>query len=161
MKLLLLLTLSLNLLCLMVQAKESITPLVAEKFGEVFDVTVEFVEKPNEYHAQTIVEAKWYAKVKAVNGKTLKEPIVMEYRSDDQSFQKGSTMTLRAYEDIESTGINSEWDGEKLRQFPYYINRFLCVRILDKSEHTQTEQNATRAESKPESSEKPRHAEKR
>ncbi len=128
--------------------------MLSDKFGDVFDVTVEFVEKPNDYYSQNIVEAKWFAKVKAVNGKTLKEPIVMEYRGDDQSFQKGSTITLRAFEDIESSGINREWDGV-VRQFNYSISHFLRVRILKETEQGGTGQPATRPESKSEGSDKP------
>lgn len=107
--------------------------MLSDKFGDVFDVTLEFVEKPSSYYAQNIVKARWFAKVKAVNGRSLKEPIVMEYRGDDESFQKGSTLTLRAYEDIESSGINREWDGV-VRQFNYSVSQFLRVRIPKKIE---------------------------
>jgi hypothetical protein len=108
-------------------AKESITPRVAEKFGEVFDVTIEFVEKPNDYYAQNMVEAEWYAKVKAVNGTVLKEPLIIEYRCPGGKFAKGSTVTVRAFEDLESDGLNREWDGVA-RQFSYGIIRFLRIR---------------------------------
>ena len=121
--------------------------MLSDKFGDVFDVTIEFVEKPNDYYSQNIVKSKWFAKVKAVNGKPLKEPIVMEYRGDDKSFQKGSTMTLRAYEDIESSGINREWDGV-VRQFNYGISQFLRVRKPKETEHDGGGQATTRPESK-------------
>ena len=97
-------------------------------------MTVEFVEKSNTYYSQNFVKAKWFAKVKAVNGKPLKEPIVMEYRSHEKEFEKGSTLTLRAYEDIESFGVNREWEGEGMKDHlsqntRYGISRFLRVRI--------------------------------
>ncbi|MGB3119289.1 MAG: hypothetical protein WBE58_10730 [Verrucomicrobiales bacterium] len=133
MKTLLLLAISSSLICLAAQAKESLSPLLSEKFGEVFDVTIEFVGKPNTYYAQNIVAAKWFAKVKAVNGKPLREPLVMEYRCDGKTFEKGSTITLRAYEDIESSGINREWDGV-VRQFNYGISHFLRVRFQKETE---------------------------
>ena len=133
MKTLLILALCTSFICLAAQAKESLSPKFSEEFGEVIEITVEFVEKPNTYYAQNIVKAKWFAKVKAVNGKPLKEPIVMEYRGENKLFQEGSTMTLRAYEDIESSGVNREWDGV-VRQFNYDISHFLRVRILKKTE---------------------------
>lgn len=133
MKTLLLFALTSCFLCLATQARESLSPMLSDKFGDVFDVTLEFVEKPSSYYAQNIVKARWFAKVKAVNGRSLKEPIVMEYRGDDESFQKGSTLTLRAYEDIESSGINREWDGV-VRQFNYSVSQFLRVRIPKKIE---------------------------
>ena len=128
MKNLLLLVFCSSFICLAVQAQESLSPKLSKKFGEVFDVTVEFVEKSNTYYSQNFVKAKWFAKVKAVNGKPLKEPIVMVYRSHEKEFEKGSTLTLRAYEDIESFGVNREWDGEVM-QTNYGISHFLRVRI--------------------------------
>ena len=133
MKTLILLAFCSSFIWLAAQAKEGLSPKFSDKFGEVIDITVEFVEKPNTYYAQNIVKAKWFAKVKAVNGKPLKKPILMEYRGEDKSFQKGSTTTLRAYEDIESSGVNREWDGV-VRQFNYGISHFLRVRILKETE---------------------------
>lgn len=116
-------------------AKESLTLKLSDKFGEVFNVTIEFVEKPKTYYAQNIVKAKWFAKVKAVNGKALEEPMVMEYRSHEENFKKGSTVTLRAYEDIESSGVNREWDGV-VRQSNYGISHFIHVRIPKEKDDT-------------------------
>lgn len=133
MKTLLLLAFCSSLTSLAVQAKESISPLFSEKFGEVFDVTVEFVEKSNTYHAQHFVKAKWFAKVKAVNGKPLKEPVVIEYRTHEKEFEKGVTLTLRAYEDLESSGVNREWEGEVMKT-NYSISHFLRVRLPEEKE---------------------------
>jgi len=130
--LLLLLTFCSVVVCSSVQAKDSITPALSERFGEVFEATIEFVEKPRTYYAQNFVKVKWYAKVTAVNGKALKEPVVMEYRCGDLKFKKGSTVTLRAYEDIETFGQNREWDGV-VRQYEYSISHFLRVREIPKS----------------------------
>jgi hypothetical protein len=133
--------------CFAAHAKESLTPRLSDEFGKVFNVTIEFVEKPRTYYAQNIVKAKWFAKVKAVNGRALKKPIVMEYRSHGEAFKKGSILTLRAYEDIESSGVNREWDGV-VRQFNYGISHFLRIRTLTKTEQGGAEQPATHAESK-------------
>ncbi len=120
-------------ICSTVQAGEGLTPKLSGDFGEVFNVTIEFVEKPRTYYAQRIVKAEWFAKVMAVNGKDLKVPIIMEYRSHEGAFKKGTTLTLRAYEDIESSGVNREWDGV-VRQFNYGIAHFLRVRPLEETE---------------------------
>ena len=159
MKTLLLLAIYLVCCCFTVQAKESLTPKLSDQFGEVFNVTIEFVEKPNTYYAQNIVKAKWFAKVKAVNGKALEKPIVMEYRSHGRKFKKGSTVILRAYEDIESSGVNREWDGVVM-QFNYGISHFLRVRILTETEQGGARQPATVPKSRSKGNEKPKPASK-
>ena len=107
--------------------KQSLTPKLSNRFGEIITATIEFVEKPKTYYAQNIVKAKSFAKVKAVNGKTLDEPIIMEYRCAGE-FTQGVTYTLKTYEDIESSGVNREWDGV-IRQFNYRISHFLRLKI--------------------------------
>lgn len=113
------------------QAKQSLTPKFTKNFGDVFDATIEFVEKPNTYYAQNLIKMECYAKVVAVDGKALAEPVLIEYRCIDGDFELGQTLTLRAYEDLQSSGINREWDGE-VRQFNYGIAHFLGVKQVRK-----------------------------
>ena len=147
MKTFFLLAISWLLTCPIVPAKESLTPQLSEQFGEVFDVTIEFIEKPRTYYAQNLVKADWFAKVKAVNGKALKDPVVIEYRCAGQKFKKGETMTLRAFEDIESFGWNREFDGV-VRQFDYMMSHFIRVRTLKKAERNGAIQSTKKIDKK-------------
>ena len=123
------LMLSLLMLLSTLNAKETISPKVADKFGEVFVATIEFVEKPKTYLALRIVDEPFFAKVKSINGKPLKESIVIEYRSDDKSFKKGETLILKAYEDVESLGGNEEWTG-RITQISYRMRHFIHIKRL-------------------------------
>ncbi|GAA5496334.1 hypothetical protein Rhal01_02517 [Rubritalea halochordaticola] len=107
--------------------KKGIIPAVSQQFGQVIEVKVVFVEKPNTYYAQNMVKASCYAKILEVNGKKLEQPVVLEYRCADVDFKLGSQHTLTAYEDLQSSGVNREWDG-KIRQFNYGISHFIRLR---------------------------------
>jgi len=107
--------------------KEGIFPKVTQRFGQVVKVKVTFVEKPRTYWAQNIAKKSAYAKIIEVNGKKLEQPVVMEYQCHGVDFKKGQTLTLTAYENLESFGTNREWDG-KLRQFNYTIKQFIVLR---------------------------------
>lgn len=116
------------MVCSCALAKESISPMVGEKFGAVMTLEVEFVDKPNTYWAQNVVKEPWLAKVISVNNVKLGEPVVIEYRSETEGFVKDKRYVLRGYEDIWRNGFPTGW-SEEPEQFTYQIHHRL---ILDK-----------------------------
>lgn len=122
----LLLSLSLNVPA----DKEAITPYVGERFGDVVTIEAEFIEKPNTYHHQNMVQEPFLVSVLKVNGTTLEEPITMEYVTGHQraGFKLGTVYQLKAYETIYDIGIPGEWSDEVVSQIDYRLIHRLIIK---------------------------------
>ncbi len=116
---------------------QAIKPLVGSSFGEVFVITVEFVEKGKSYYQQNIVKEPWLSKVISINGVELKEPIVIEYllvedtATKGKNYAKGKKYEFMAYEDIETMGTPQNWEDEN-SQIPYIICQRLILKQITK-----------------------------
>src|SRR5688572_24753440 len=88
------------------QAQAVIRPVVAHEFGKEITVKAEFVPKSNDYYSQNMVREPYALKVIAVNGRTLKEPVHIQYtfKVDEKSRAKveqlGVPVLLEAYETL-------------------------------------------------------------
>lgn len=90
-------------------AGEIIKPFLGETFGQVLRLEIEFVEKPNCYYEQNIIEEPFMAKVLSVNGKKLKPPISIQYKTAVKNLKKGKIYKLNGYEDIISGKVLSRF----------------------------------------------------
>ncbi len=108
---------------------EAIVPQFGVRFGEIVRIEAEFVSKPKTYHDQNIVKEPFLISVIAVNGHSLKKPIVMEYRATKEmsGLKEGKRYLLDAYEDIYTFGDPSGWEKE-ISQFNYRVIHQLIVK---------------------------------
>ena len=103
-----------------------IKPKVAQSFGEVVTVEVEFIEKENSFIEQNLIKEPWLAKVISVNGAILKDPVVIEYvLVEGIEVKKGQTRKFMAYEDIYKLGAPRGWN-EEVAKIDYHI----CHRLF-------------------------------
>lgn len=116
--------------------KDTIKPILGQSFGEILSVDVEFIEKGNTYFEQNVVESPFLAKIAAVNGVNLKEPIIIEYVVDKHLFEEapcfktGVKYSLKCYEDIYSMGNPIDWSTTP-NQFNYEIHHRIFLRSAD------------------------------
>ena len=103
-----------------------IKPKVAQSFGEVVTVEVEFIEKENSFIEQNLIKEPWLAKVISVNGAILKDPVVIEYvLVEGIEVKKGQTRKFMAYEDIYKLGAPRGWNEEVAK-----IDYPMCHRLF-------------------------------
>lgn len=116
------------------QAQAVIRPVVASEFGKQITVKAEFVPKSNTYHSQNMVQKPYTLKVVAVNGRTLKEPVLVEYKllADEKSRarieQSGIPVLLEAYETLYQPPMATPWLGELEQGADFALVHLLCVR---------------------------------
>ena len=94
----------------------------------------EFVPKANTYYSQNIVREPYTLKAVAVNGRTLKEPVVIEYKLlvDEKSRAKieqlGIPVVLEAYETLYQPPMATPWLGELEQGMDFALVHLLVVR---------------------------------
>jgi hypothetical protein len=116
------------------QGQEVIRPVVAPEFGKQITVKAEFVPKSNTYHSQNLVREPYALKVVAVNGRTLKEPVLIEYtlQADGKDRarieQLGTPMLLEAYETLYQPPGATPWLGEFEQGSGFGLVHLLYVR---------------------------------
>lgn len=124
------------LLCLLLPIsvwaqKQSISPVVAERFGQVIEIEAEFIPKPNTYHAQNLDPAPYLLKVTSLRGNKI-APITIEYRYESSTstpnFVPGKTYPLLAFETFNWIGEPRGWKNEVV-QFDYQIVHRLIIRL--------------------------------
>jgi hypothetical protein len=116
------------------QAQAVIRPFVAPEFGKQITVKAEFVPKSNDYYSQNMVREPYTLKVVAVNGRTLKEPVLIEYmlKADEKSRAKieqpGIPVVLEAYETLYQPQMATPWLGELEQGTDFALIHLLYVR---------------------------------
>lgn len=119
-------------------AQESVRPIVAAEFGKPVTIRAEFVAKANDYYSQNMVKERFALKVLAVEGRTLTEPIVMEYRLESKgrrpAFERtGQVATLEAYESLyQPAKLASPWLPKGEQGMPFALIHVLYVRLPPK-----------------------------
>lgn len=116
------------------RAQEVVRPIVASEFGKQITVKAEFVAKSNDYYSQNLVAEPYTLKVIAVNGKTMKEPIFIEYklRVDEKARAKierlGVITTFEAYESLYQPASSTPWLGEGEQGTSFALIHVLHIR---------------------------------
>jgi hypothetical protein len=134
MKSLTLLLVGLVALARFAQAQAVIRPVIAPEFGKQITVKAEFVAKSNDYHSQNMVREPYTLKVVAVNGRTLKEPVLIEYKlqldgkARAKIEQLSTPMLLEAYETLYQPPGATPWLGELEQGSTFGLVHLLCVR---------------------------------
>lgn len=122
-------------------AQEVIRPRVAPAFGKVILVKATFVEKPNDYYSQNIIRAPYVLRVAAVNGKELKEAVLIEYVLDLTQEERlhleelGRVNEFDAYETVYQQGVPAGWTGG-IEQFYFSFRHKLHVKPVGKGTPT-------------------------
>jgi hypothetical protein len=124
--------------CVAVQtllAQESIKPKIASEFGKHITVQAEFIPKPNDYYSQNIVAAPYTLKVFAVDGRKLKEPVIIEYnlhaekKSRTKIERLGASLTFEAYESLYQPGFARPWLAPGEQGMGFALIHVLHVRL--------------------------------
>lgn len=120
------------------QAQAVIRPVVAAEFGTQITVKAEFFPKSNDYHSQNMVREPYTLKVVAVNGQTLREPVLIEYnlqvdgKDRTKIEQPGITMLLEAYETLYQPSTATPWLRKGEQGSNFYLVNLLCIRLPQK-----------------------------
>lgn len=118
-------------------AQEAIRPRVAAEFGQPVTVQAEFVAKSETYYAQNLVPEPYALKVIAVNGRSLKEPVLIEYKLQAGEKQRtkvervGEVMTFEAYESVYQPAFANPWLGAGEQGMSFTLIHVLYVRPPD------------------------------
>jgi hypothetical protein len=139
MKRLTLFFLGLFTLTLFAQAQAVIRPAIAAEFGTQITVKAEFVAKSNDYYSQNMVREPYTLKVVAVNGRTLRKPVLIEYKLqvEDKDRTKieqlGTSLLLEAYETVYQPPTATPWlrNGEQGSSF--HLTHLLHIRPPQKN----------------------------
>jgi hypothetical protein len=109
--------------------RESVAPLIGSHFGEIVMIEAEFIAKPNTFRDQNIVSEPFLLSIYAVNGRVLKEPVVMEYDADTgmAGLESGKRYRLTAYETLSTEGYPRGWK-EEASQFEYRLIHRIVIR---------------------------------
>lgn len=114
--------------------QECVRPLVAGEFGNPVAVTAEFVAKPNTYYAQNIVKEPFLLRVISVDGRALKDVVVIEYLLEADSSEKkkleraGIVQEFEAYETLYQPDFATPWLGEWEQGMSFALNHLLHIR---------------------------------
>ena len=115
-------------------AQEGLSPLIAFAFGKQITVQAEFVPKSNDYYSQNFISEHYSLKVTAVNGKNLKEPVVIEYRLQIEAKKRarierpGAVVTLEAYESLYQPSFATPWLGDSEQGMGFALIHVLFIR---------------------------------
>lgn len=116
-------------------AREAIVPVVADKFGQVIEIEGEFAPKRNTYFEQNVVTEPSLLKVLAVDGRQLRDPVLIEYAIENGSeIEREGRFRMRAYETIYTDGTPSGW-GNLPDQFTYTIRHRAVIKDLRPTPH--------------------------
>ncbi len=123
-----------------VRAQEVVRPEVAREFGKPFTVRAEFVAKPPTYYDQNVVMEPYALKVISVDGRELKQPVLIEYRLPVEKKQRiqierpGIVRTFEAYESLYQPALATPWlpAGEQGQAFA--LVHVLYLRLPEKTE---------------------------
>jgi hypothetical protein len=141
MKVLTLLILNLAALAATTYAQEAIRPVVASEFGKPITIRAEFVAKPNTYYDQNIVSEPYSLKVVEVEGRELKQPVLIEYRfhrfqigkrERDQIERPGIMQTFEAYESLYQPTMFTPWLPGGVQGGAFVLVHILYVRPSQK-----------------------------
>lgn len=120
------------------QAQDTIRPIVGTEFGKPLTIRAEFVAKAGDYYSQNLVKERFALKVLVVDGRTLPEPILMEYRVETKgrrpAFERtGQVVTLDAYESLyQPAKVASPWAAKGEQGMPFALIHVLYLRLPPK-----------------------------
>ena len=116
------------------QAQAVVRPIIATEFGKQIVVRAEFVSKPNDYYSQNMVPEPYMLKVVAVNGQTLKEPVIIEYKLHAEKGgaakveHLGAVVIFEAYESVYQPSTATPWLGAGEQGTSFALIHVLHVR---------------------------------
>jgi len=119
-------------------AQEVIRPSVATEFGKPVVVRAEFVAKSNTYYDQNIVSEPYTLKVLAVDGRELKQAVLIEYRLHEEKKMRakierpGSIQTFEGYESLYQPAMATPWLPEGMQGEDFTLVPILHVRLPKK-----------------------------
>ncbi|QYY35626.1 hypothetical protein [Ruficoccus sp. ZRK36] len=109
-----------------------VKPRLLSAFGKVSKIEAYFVEKPDSYYAQNIVNEPFFLKVVAIDGQQLAEPVVIEYLGAlPLDIQMSKRYPLRAYETLRPLGAPRGWE-EYPSQIDYGVSTYLIIQLLNR-----------------------------
>jgi hypothetical protein len=113
--------------------QECVRPIVATEFGRPVIVTAEFVPKSNTYYAQNLVREPFFLKVISVDGRMLKEAVIIEYILEAEKEAKkleraGSVQEFEAYETLYQPDFANPWLGDAEQGMGFALHPLLHIR---------------------------------
>ncbi|MCI5135911.1 MAG: hypothetical protein D3920_12755 [Candidatus Electrothrix sp. AW2] len=123
--------------CLPGSGQECIRPFVADAFGKPVVVTAEFVAKSKSYYDQNIVREPFSLKVFSVNGRVLKEAVIIRYflEADKKKERKleraGLVQEFEAYETIRQPISATPWLRKWEQGTGFYLEHLLHIRAVN------------------------------
>jgi hypothetical protein len=91
---------------------DCIKSIVGIKFGEIFTVQGEFIDKPNTYYAQNISKSTYWLKIVEINGKKLDGPMIVEPDTRGFKPQRHLIYKLKAFESLQTVNQPKDWDDQ-------------------------------------------------
>lgn len=101
-------------------------------------VRAEFAPKANSYDEQNFVSNPFTLKVLEVNGRKLKEPVLIEYlleadESERKKLERADTVQeFEAYETLYQPPFATPWLGEGMQGSSFYLKHLLHIRAAKK-----------------------------
>ena len=114
--------------------QECVRPVVATEFGKPVVVTAEFVAKSNTYYAQNLVPEAFTLKVIAVDGRRLKEAVLIEYKLEagkkeaKKLERAGIVQEFEAYETLYQPAFAEPWLEEGEQGMSFCLHHLLHIR---------------------------------
>jgi len=114
--------------------QECVRPVVAAEFGKPVVVTAEFVAKSNTYYVQNLVPEAYTLKVIAVDGRRLKEAVLIEYKLDAGKTEAkklervGIVQKFEAYETLYQPDFAKPWLEEGEQGMGFALHHLLHIR---------------------------------
>ena len=103
-------------------------------------VTAEFVAKPKTYYNQNIVKEPFSLKVLSVDGRVLKEAVIIRYfleadKKEERKLERiGLVQEFEAYETLRQPISATPWLGEREQGTGFYLEHLLHIRAMNKKE---------------------------
>ncbi len=119
-------------------AQEVLRPIVSSEFGKPVTVQAEFVAKPNSYYSQNIVDKPYLLRVVAVDGKNLKDPVLIEYKLEAEGKKRaklerpGAVTSFEAYESLYQPAFAMPWLAEGQQGMSFSLSHVLHIRLPGK-----------------------------
>ena len=106
-----------------------IKPLLGVPFGNISVIEFTAVEKPNTYHMQNLVKARFVLELNAINGDRVDRIVhIVPSIEDIDDYVIGKKYTVRAYERINTISAPKGWNVDGLaQQIDYFIERTVVI----------------------------------
>lgn len=118
--------------------QEVLRPIVAPEFGKPVIVAAEFVAKPNTYYDQNLVSEPFMLNVVSVDGRRLKEAVLIEYRLETGKKERkgmertGVLMEFEAYETVYQSAFANPWLKTGEQGMAFTLFHVLHIRPMTK-----------------------------